>query len=644
MACKTPKIKAGNDIPVALSIFENGGLKDMSQCNIVSWTIAGAPTSAARLGGMYVEKVDGTNPYQLVVRNTSNATLGEYYVGVVFEDGGQVRSVDAETFILQDYSASPSSQCSEVTAYTSITNLVPAGAVLYNHPQTLTVEEKQQARENIDAQVIGDYALTSQLPTKTSDLTNDSGYVTQTAINESIDIHNTSATAHEDIRTQLDATHTIATNNTDEIQSLDNNLTQNYYTKTETYSKEETYNKSEVNDIAVDAINTANAYTQTVADTKVDKNIDIVGGTYPKITYDSKGLVVSGENLQASDIPTIGQGQVSNLITDLAGKLPFENIKNAYDNSGDNVYSTNYVNGNFSPLVLSENLYFNRTSATLANLLTTKPSLSSTNYLTLADTTNTTFNWDGTEKYIISRTTESIATFDKNSSLIFTLPIAFSRNASVEFGAKILIGGIVVSSNQVFGINKYDGDEAYSDVYDKTFSVLLDLIPTPTSYPIGTVITIEIYQRQETTPNLTTRIYCGANQGGNDRYAYMSYNLRGLVINTSQIADGAITIPKLATETLSLITGSVITDLTSTSISLTPEQNTTYKYGTLTALDLVAIPNSNEPIFIYFTSGATATTLSYPSSTTTLGYLTPVVNKSYLLSIFNGVLTLNFMN
>lgn len=45
--------------------------------------------------------------------------------------------------------------------------------------------------------------------------------------------------------------------------------------------------------------------TQTALDNKVTKNTDITGATKCKITYDSKGLVTAGADLQASDIPDI---------------------------------------------------------------------------------------------------------------------------------------------------------------------------------------------------------------------------------------------------------------------------------------------------------------------------------------------------
>ena len=44
-------------------------------------------------------------------------------------------------------------------------------------------------------------------------------------------------------------------------------------------------------------------------------------GTYTKVTTDTKGRVVSGTTLSASDIPNISESQVTNLTTDLAGKV-----------------------------------------------------------------------------------------------------------------------------------------------------------------------------------------------------------------------------------------------------------------------------------------------------------------------------------
>jgi hypothetical protein len=65
----------------------------------------------------------------------------------------------------------------------------------------------------------------------------------------------------------------------------------------------------------------------------VVKNSPIVGATKPKITFDAKGLVTAGTDLIASDIPTIAQSQVTNLVSDLASKqailsyTPYRNVQ-----------------------------------------------------------------------------------------------------------------------------------------------------------------------------------------------------------------------------------------------------------------------------------------------------------------------------
>ena len=44
-------------------------------------------------------------------------------------------------------------------------------------------------------------------------------------------------------------------------------------------------------------------------------------GTSTKVTYNNKGLVLSGTNLAAGDIPNLGESQVTGLVSDLAGKV-----------------------------------------------------------------------------------------------------------------------------------------------------------------------------------------------------------------------------------------------------------------------------------------------------------------------------------
>lgn len=64
-----------------------------------------------------------------------------------------------------------------------------------------------------------------------------------------------------------------------------------------------------------------NSLTTTV-DGKVTANANITAGTKCKITYDAKGLVTAGANLEESDIPTLAISKISGLGTALNGKVP----------------------------------------------------------------------------------------------------------------------------------------------------------------------------------------------------------------------------------------------------------------------------------------------------------------------------------
>ena len=81
-----------------------------------------------------------------------------------------------------------------------------------------------------------------------------------------------------------------------------------------------------------DTIDAAIGKLNTEIGTKLDKKItQIAGATHTKITYDADGLVTSGTDLSASDIPTIEQSQVTNLTTDLAAKVPTTRTINGKD-------------------------------------------------------------------------------------------------------------------------------------------------------------------------------------------------------------------------------------------------------------------------------------------------------------------------
>lgn len=60
-------------------------------------------------------------------------------------------------------------------------------------------------------------------------------------------------------------------------------------------------------------------------------NSPITGGTHTKITYDSKGLVTSGADLTAADIPSIDHTKISDWDTELAKKQDVLVFNTAYD-------------------------------------------------------------------------------------------------------------------------------------------------------------------------------------------------------------------------------------------------------------------------------------------------------------------------
>lgn len=77
-----------------------------------------------------------------------------------------------------------------------------------------------------------------------------------------------------------------------------------------------------------------NSLTTTV-NGKVTANANITKGTKCKITYDAKGLVTAGANLEESDIPTLAISKISGLDTALNGKVPTTRTVNSKPLSTD---------------------------------------------------------------------------------------------------------------------------------------------------------------------------------------------------------------------------------------------------------------------------------------------------------------------
>ena len=207
-------------------------------------------------------------------------------------------------------------------------------------------------------------ANTADVPTKTSDLTNDSGFITAEELPDGYTLPVATAdtlggvksggnitvgsdgavTVNQAARATTATTATDATNATNATNDADGNeITETYATKDELTSglagKQATLSAAQLNAVnsgitsakvttydgynakitaaqtAADDAADAAAAAQTAANGKVTANAAITAGTATKITYDAKGLVTGGASLTASDIPTIPSTKVSGLGT-----------------------------------------------------------------------------------------------------------------------------------------------------------------------------------------------------------------------------------------------------------------------------------------------------------------------------------------
>ena len=118
-----------------------------------------------------------------------------------------------------------------------------------------------------------------------------------------------------------------------------------------------TVNASELNvldgvDVLTSEINYLKGVTsdiQTQLDNKVIKNSNITGSTKTKITYDSKGLVTGGADLEASDIPSLTLGKISDITVSAASI-------NALDGIDTSTTVQTQINAKQDALVSGENI------------------------------------------------------------------------------------------------------------------------------------------------------------------------------------------------------------------------------------------------------------------------------------------------
>ena len=220
---------------------------------------------------------------------------------------------------------------------------------------TLTIQKNGATVDTFTANASANKTINITVPTKTSDLTNNSGFITSADLPDEYQLKAATASALGGVKSSGDITvsstgavtvnsATTADSATKATQDASgNNIVSTYATKNELTSglagKQATLSGAQLNAVnsgitstkvstydgynakitaaqtaADDAADAADA-AQTAANSKVTANAAITAGTATKITYDAKGLVTAGASLTANDIPTIPSTKVSGLAT-----------------------------------------------------------------------------------------------------------------------------------------------------------------------------------------------------------------------------------------------------------------------------------------------------------------------------------------
>ena len=239
---------------------------------------------------------------------------------------------------------------------------------------------------------------------------------------------------------------------------------------------------------------------------------------------------------------------LSNAVADIEDLIPEEASEN------NKLADKEYVKQNYVPITFASRLYFNKTGENTASLDNTAPEPDNSNTLVVAST-NTSFDWDN-PTIVLTRTLESEIQLNDTNSFALDLYFDLSRNTEITFGAKIKVStdnGITwtyISSNQSFG------EKAYNSGFNSEDIVVYTDLATNETYPVGTLIAIELFKKQENNTSLTTTYYCGVEIDGANVYSFAEFNFANTKINTNQIEDGAVTYDKLAQPVKDLINAS----------------------------------------------------------------------------------------
>lgn len=222
------------------------------------------------------------------------------------------------------------------------------------------------------------------------------------------------------------------------------------------------------------------------------------------------------------------------------------NALNDRSDSQKDTYSANYINNSFAPITFVSNLYASKVSDNTADLVDTAPTLSANNVLVSTATTNTDYNWTSPD-FIFTRDLEVATTLTAQNSFALNLTFITNRNATISWGAKIKVSQdngqswTYISDNQAYGAIFYETGIGNTAI----FNIFTNTIQGTVTYPIGTLLAIEIYKKQTSATALTTTVYCGVEVDNAGIYTYAQFNFSNVNIGTNQLEDGSVTKQKL---------------------------------------------------------------------------------------------------
>lgn len=330
---------------------------------------------------------------------------------------------------------------------------------------------------------------------------------------------------HEDFEYSIGATIYDVETNSFYTSLVDDNVG-NPLSDTTKWGRTRLYSQSEIED----AINSAIA----IHDASNRSHLDIQQSLKQ---YTNSAVANHNQSDEAHyDIRQLIQSN-TNDITAIKEKIPAE------ASSSNKMADKKWVSDNYVPMSFASRLYLSKTGSSTADLVDAQPTPDNANTIVITST-NTTFDWN-TPTLTITRTLGTAIQLNNTNSFAVDLYFDLSRNTELTFGAKIKVSTdngatwTYISSNQSFG------EKSYNNGYNsEDFVVYTDLASNET-YPIGTLIAIELFKKQEHNSSLTTTYYCGVEVDGANVYSFVEFNFANTRINTNQIEDGAVTYDKL---------------------------------------------------------------------------------------------------